>query len=478
MKTSQSSPCSGGSAECRQLSLNENGGALPRHRSGAGLTRRSFLRRAAVALGAVGISPLILPGRVLGANGTVSPSNRITIGVIGTGRQSIYANIPGFLREPDAQIVAVCDVDAWRLAKAKKQVEDFYAKQTDSGRFQGCTEFRDWRELIARKDIDAVMIATPDHWHMIQTLAALRTGKDVACEKPLTRNIAEGRVMADTVKKLGRVFRTDTEFRSNRVFHQAAQLVRNGKIGKLQHILSVTPKDSTLGPQEEMPVPPELDYDMWLGPAPLRPYTEQRVHPRQRDRARPGWICIRDYADGMLANWGAHLNDIAMWANNTEHTGPVEIEATGTYPPAGNLWDVIQEFEAQFQFANGVRLTCRTEKPLLRFEGTEGWIEVRYPNQIEASDEALIEWKPDANDVTFPLKNSEKRDFLDAVKSRQQPMSDAETGHRINSLSHLMLAAVDTGRKLKWDPAAEKVLGDDEANRVLQPKPLRSPWKL
>jgi predicted dehydrogenase len=439
------------------------------------LSRRAFLGQAVLAATA---GPLILPSSVLGLDNKVSPGNRVTVGVIGTGRQTIYANLPGFLQEPDAQIVAVCDVDAWRMAKAKKQVEDFYAKQTDSGTFKGCATFRDWRELIARKDIDAVMVATPDHWHVLQAVAALKAGKDVACEKPLTRNIAEGRLLANTVKQTGRVFRTDSEFRCNRACHQAVQLVRNGRIGKLQHILTVTPKDSTIGPQEEMPVPPELDYDMWLGPAPLKPYTEKRVHPLQRDKARPGWICIRDYADGMLANWGAHLNDIALWANDTEHTGPIEIEATGTYPPAGNLWDVIQEFEAHFLFANGVRLTCKTDKPLLRFEGSEGWIEFRYPTQIDASNESLLEWTPGPNDLKFPLKKSEKRDFLDAVKSRKQPMYDAEAGHRVNSLSHLMLAAVDVGRKLKWDPVAEKVLGDDEANRMLQPKPLRAPWKL
>jgi predicted dehydrogenase len=444
--------------------------------SDRGLTRRSFLQRAAITTGAAFAGPLILPSSVLGQSTQPSPSNRITIGVIGTGRQSTYANIPGFLHEPDAQIIAVCDVDSWRMAKAKKQVEDFYAKQTDSGSYKGCAAFRDWRELLARQDIDAVMIATPDHWHVIMAMAALKAGKDVACEKPLTRNIAEGRLLADTVKKLGRVFRTDSEFRCNRACHQAVQLVRNGKIGKLRHILTATPRDSTIGPQPDMPVPAELDFDMWLGPAPQKPYTEKRVHPRNEHKGRPGWLCIRDYADGMLANWGAHLNDIAMWANDTEHTGPIEIEATGKYPPAGNLWDVIQEFEAHFRFANGVHLTCKTaEKALMRFEGAEGWVQVVYPTEITASNEALLTWKAGTGDITFPLKKSEKRDFVDSVKSRRQPMYTAEGGHRNASLSHLALASLDLGRKLKWDPVAEKVIGDDEANKLLQPKPQRAP---
>lgn len=442
------------------------------------LSRRSFLRHTVAAAASVTVGPLIVPGRVLGLDGAVAPSNRITVGVIGTGRQTVYANIPGFLREADAQIVAACDVDSWRLARARKQVEDHYAKATTAGTFMGCATFRDWRELIARPDIDAVMIATPDHWHVLQAVAALKAGKDVACEKPLTRSIAEGRLLCEAVKKYNRVFRTDSEFRCNRVFHRAVELVRNGKIGKLQHILSATPKDSTLSPQPDMPVPAELDYEMWLGPAPLKPYTEKRVHPPQQDRGRPGWLCIRDYADGMLANWGAHLNDIAMWANDTEHTGPIEIEASGKFAPPDSLWDVIQEFEARFLFANGVRLTCRTDQPLLRFEGTEGWIEVRYPNSLEASNESLLAWKPGRNDKMFPLKHSEKRDFLDAVKSRQQPMYDVECGHRVNSLSHLALAAIELGGPFKWNPATEQVIGDIAANDFLKPKPLRAPWKL
>jgi len=442
------------------------------------VSRRAFFQRSLLATGALLGAPLIVPSRVLGADGQVAPSNRITLGFIGTGRQCVYANIPGFLREPDAQAVAVCDVDRWRMDKARQQIETHYAKQQPGGAFKGCAVFQDFRELLARSDIDAVMISTPDHWHVIQAMAALRAGKDVACEKPLTRNIAAGRTMADLVLKEKRVFRTDSEFRSSLTFHRAAQLVRNGKLGRLQRIITATPKDSTLPMQPAMPIPPELDYEMWLGPAPQAAYTEKRVHPRHEDKGRPGWISNRDYADGMLANWGAHLNDIAMWANNTEHTGPVEIEATGQFPPAGNLWNVIQEFEAHFTFANGVRLTCKTDKPYIRFEGAEGWIQVDYPREIEMEPESLFQWKPGPNDLKLVYKDSEKRDFLDAVKSRQQPLYDCETGHRVNSLSHLALASVELGRKLKWDPVKEVVLGDDAANALLRPKPLRAPWTI
>ncbi|MCW5553591.1 MAG: Gfo/Idh/MocA family oxidoreductase [Verrucomicrobiae bacterium] len=441
------------------------------------LTRRSFLKQAAFASVAAA-APLIVPGRVLGLEGRVAPSNRITIGLIGTGRQAIYANLPGFLREPDAQAVAVCDVDSWRMEQARQQVETHYARQSQSGSFKGCAAFRDFREVLAHPDIEAVMISTPDHWHVPMAMAAIQAGKDVACEKPLTRNIAEGRKLADLVARKAKVFRTDSEFRSNRTFHRAAEMVRNGKIGALQRIISSTPRDSTLAAQPEMPVPAELDFDLWLGPAPLAPYTEQRVHPRRDAKGRPGWLCIRDYADGMLANWGAHLNDIALWANDSDRTGPVEIEGTGKYPPAGNLWDIIQEFTVHFTFANGVRLTCQTDKPYLRFEGTEGWIHVTYPNGIETQPESLLGWKPGANDLHLPFKPSEKRDFLDAVKSRGPTQGDAEVGHRNTSLSHLALVAIDLGRKLKWDPHAEMVIGDAEANHRLQPKPMRAPWSI
>lgn len=446
------------------------------HNKAGSMTRRRFLRHALASLSAAATGPLIVPASVLGAGGRVPPSSRITIGFLGTGRQASYANIPGFLREPDAQAVAVCDVDAWRLEQARHQIEQFYASQRPSGTFKGCRAFRDWRELVAQADIDAVMISTPDHWHVRMAVAALKAGKDVACEKPLTRNIGEGRLLCRTVAATGRVFRTDSEFRCLRAWHRAAQLVRNGKIGQLQRVLTATPKDPTLGPQPTQPVPAELDYDLWLGPAPERPYTEKRVHPRHDLKGRPGWLCIRDYADGMLANWGAHINDIALWACDLEHTGPVEVQATGRYPPAGNLWDVVQEFEAHFAFANGLTLTCKTDEPYIRFEGTEGWVQVKYPNQFEVHPESLLSWTPGPNDRVLPFKPSEKRDFLDAVKTRRQPLCDAEAGHRVTSLSHLALAAIELGRKFRWDPVAEKAVNDEAVDKLLAPKPGRPPW--
>jgi myo-inositol 2-dehydrogenase / D-chiro-inositol 1-dehydrogenase len=369
-------------------------------------------------------------------------------------------------------------VDAWRMEEARKKIDEFYAQGQASGTFKGCATFKDWRDLIARQDIDAVMISTPDHWHVLMAIAAAKAGKDIACEKPLTRSIAEGRRLSDVIAETKRVFRTDSEYRSRKFYFQAAQLVRNGKIGKLQRVITVTPRDPTLPAQPDMPVPPELDYEMWLGPAPSKPYTEQRVHTRHDNRKRPGWICIRDYADGMIANWGAHLNDIALWGMDSEHTGPAEIEGTGTFPPAGNLWDVVQEFEVHYRFASGVQLTCKTGKPMVRFEGTEGWIQVNDSGSIDANPKSILTWKPAPTDLNLTYKRSEKRDFLDCVKSRGQTLLDAEVGHRNTTLCHLGLAAMTVGRKLKWDSAKEQVIGDEEANKLLLPKPYRAPWKL
>ena len=442
----------------------------------ARLTRRSFLRQTTAAAATAFAAPLIVPSSVLGADGAVAPSNRITVGFIGAGRQCTFANIPGFLKEPDAQCVAVCDVDSWRMENARKTIEDGYAKTKPSGSFKGCASFRDWRELLARKDIDAVMISTPDHWHVPMAITALRAGRDVACEKPLTRSIAEGRLLCDVVTKTKRVFRTDSEFRSNRTMHRAAQLVRNGKIGKLQRIITTTPKDPTLPAQPDMPVPEELDYEMWQGPAVRRPYTVQRVHPRHEAKGRPGWLCISDYADGMMANWGAHLNDIALWGADLDHAGPVGIEGTGKFPPQGNLWDIITQFDVTFTYANGVTLQCKTQSPAIRWEGTEGWIQVKYPNEIETEPDSILSWKPGPNDINLTYKTSEKRDFLDAVKSRGPTLYDAEAGHRNNSLAHLSLIAIALGRKLKWDPVKERFIGDDQANARLKPIAWHAPW--
>ena len=274
------------------------------------LSRRTFI------LGAgAGTAGLLL--------GKASPGNRVTVGVIGIGRQTVHINLPQFFSMPDVQVTALCDVDSWRLTNAKKQVEDAYAQQSASGAFKGCMTYRDFRELLANPSLDAVFIGGPDHWHVPMSMDAIQAGKDVSCEKPITRSIGDGRRMSDLVTKHRRVFRTDSEFRSLENFHRAVTLVRNGRIGKLQTLRVAVPgTDVGCPPQPDMPVPPELDYERWQGPAMHAPYTEKRVH-TPKSYERPGWMRHRYYCDGMITNWGAHLIDIAQWGNNTDRTGPI-----------------------------------------------------------------------------------------------------------------------------------------------------------
>ena len=438
------------------------------------LRRRAFLKAAGRAAAAAAIgAPCVISASALGAT---APSNRITVGCIGMGRQAVYSNVRFFLGQGDCQVVAVCDVDRWRLEQAKSQVEKHYAGSRASGTSRGCLAVGDFREVIGRRNVDAVMISTPDHWHVPMALAAARAGKDICCEKPLTLSIAEGRVLADTVARYGRVFRTDSEFRSIRVFQLACELVRNGRIGRVHTIRTGVPKgDVGCGPEPTMPVPDGLDYAMWLGPAPVAPYTGKRVH-TPRSFSRPGWMRCRDTCEGMITNWGAHLNDIAQWGNGTERTGPVEVEGRGTYPTDG-LWNVLLDFEVEYRFADGVRMIYTTGRPYVRFEGDEGWIEASYGGRtLKASSEAILRSAIGPGEIRLPLKH-EKRDFLDCIKTRGRTVADAEVGHRTTSLCQLGHIAIQVGRKLTWDPMAERFPDDPEAGRLLT-RSMRSPWRL
>ena len=440
-----------------------------------GVSRRRFL--GAVAAGVA--APYVVRSSAVGAAGAVAPSERITIGMIGMGRQATYSNVRAFLSYKDTQVVAVCDVDAWRLANARKQVDTHYAKRAAAGAHKSCAACGDFREILARDDIDAVMISTPDHWHVPMAVAAAQAGKDICCEKPLTLSIAEGRVLADTVARYGRVFRTDSEFRSHWFFQRACQYVLNGRIGRVHTIRSGVPKgDTACGPQPIMPVPKELDYEMWLGPAPVAPYTLKRVQP-QHAYSRPGWMRCRDYCDGMITNWGTHLNDIVQWGNGTDRTGPVEVEGTGVYPTDG-LWNVLLSFQCEYKYANGVRLIYgNTKGVFVRFEGDEGWIQADYSGRgrhLSAEPESILTSPIRPDEIHLPLK-SEKRDFVDCIKTRSRTVADAEVGHRTNSLCHLAHIAIQLGRKLTWNPHAEQFPNDPEANRMLH-RFLRSPWRL
>jgi len=435
----------------------------------SGVTRRQFLK----ASGAAVLAPAVLPSIVFGAD---APSNRITFGCIGVGRQGT-SDMRGFLGLKEAQVIAVCDVDAHRVQNAKQLVEKQYGSQTGSGAYKGCATFRDFRDLIDRPDIDAVSIVTPDHWHILPAIAAAKAGKDIFLEKPLSLTIKEGRVLSDTVRRYGRIFQVGSQQRSDARFRQACELVRNGRIGKLHTVKVGFGIDPPTTPEPPMPVPEWLDYNFWLGQAPWAPYTEKRVHP-QSGYGRPGWLRIADYGAGMITGWGAHHNDIAQWGMGTEYTGPVEIEGQADYPKDG-LWDVHGAFNIEYTYANGVKLICADNvknKQGVLFEGTEGWVYVMR-GKIDAQPKSLLTSKIGADEIQLYKSNNHKGNLLDCIKSRAETIAPAEVAHRSCTVCLLGEIAMRLGRKLKWNPDTEQFVNDDVANKMLW-RPMRSPWQL
>ena len=450
------------------------------------LTRRSFLRNSAVAAGSALAAPMIVPASALGRDGHTAPSNRIGIGFIGVGRQAVHANMSVFMRSGYCQAVALCDVDRWRL-----QVEDVpkvariaQKNQWDMALLKDTFRTTDFRELLAHPRVDAVMISTPDFWHVPQALAAVRAGKDVCCEKPIGLSIAHGRVLADAVAQSDVVFRTDSNFRSEPELFRAVSLVRTGKIGQLKKIRMSVPIYPTPTPDPTpMPIPKELDYEMWQGPVERQPYTEDRVHPQQ-ELGRPGWYDNRLYCDGLISNWGHHPADLVQWANETELTGPVEVEGRGDLPPADGFYNVMQEFQARYRYGNGVELDYIGRKDYaegesyMTFEGTEGWVRAwRAPNRIEAEPRSILDAKVSFEEFPFLLRN-EKTDFIECVRSRSRTLEDAEVGHRSSTVVQLAYIACLLGRKLNWDPVKEEFPGDAEANRLVQGNPGLAPWTI
>jgi len=449
--------------------------------SHTGIARRTFLKQSAAAA-----APMILASRVPGAAGGTAPNERIRVAMIGTGRQVFYANLPLFLGSKEVEVVAVCDVDAWRVDQARKRVEKHYAHHK-SGTWKGCTTHRDFREVLAREDVDAVMISTPDHWHAYMAVEAAKAGKDIALEKPISLTVAEGRAIAEAVKKHGRIFRTDTEVRGNRNFQRLCQVVRNGRIGKVRRVSAGVPRNRAplkRAAAPPMPVPPDLDYELWLGNAPERPYTHQRVHfPKAgldySGKSAPGWLQITDYSLGVMLNWGTHIIDIVQWALDAEGTGPVEVECSAGFPGEEFLWDVPTRFEARYRYADGIELSYSDAgRPFVRIEGTDGWIENTWfqSTGFKASDPALLKWQPGPDEIRLPLLG-EKTDFIESVRSRKETLVPAEAGHRTATICQIGYIAATLGRKLKWDPAAEKFAADDEANRLLT-RPMRAPWRV
>ena len=417
---------------------------------------------AGASVAAVGF-PYLVRSSALGNAGSVAPSERITVGFIGTGGHGIDMNLKSFLPQSDAQAVAVCDVDPINLKHGLDTVNTKYGN-TD------CAAYKDFRNVLARDDIDAVMISTPDHWHVPISIAAAKAGKDVECEKP-TLTIEEGRVLCDTMKRYGRVFQWSTEDRSVDVYHRMCELVRNGRIGKVHTIRVELPSGpDTAGDPTPMPVPDGFDYDMWVGPAPWAPYTKDRCHWNFR------WI--QDYSGGMLTDWGAHLLDGAQWGNDSEHTGPVEVDGKGKFFKDG-LYDTATEFHIEYKYADGVKLIVTSGTPSLRFEGSEGWIGNRgWRAPLQAEPKSILNSVIGPNEIhLYTCQGGEQRNFLDCVKSRKDCYFPPEIGQRCFTVAHIGNISMLLGRKLRWDPDNEKFIDDEQANRMLS-RTMRSPWRI
>ncbi len=417
------------------------------------VSRREFLKSSVVTAAAFAV-PTIVPSSVFGAD---APSNRITIGSIGLGGMGT-GNMKGFKGKSGSQVVAVCDVDAGHLEKARQ-----------TAGLDEKSSYNDFRDLISRDDIDAVVVATPDHWHVPVSIAAVKAGKDVYCEKPLTLTIGGGRALADAVKRYGRVLQTGSQQRSGSEFRNACELVRNGRIGKLHTIKVGIPGNNRKCPPtwEAKPVPEGFDYDMWLGPAPWEPYTEQRCHYQFR--------FVLDYSGGQMTNWGAHYLDIAQWGNDADDTGPVEIEGKGDFPESG-LFTTSKKADITYTYANGVKLLLKTGGGNTRFEGSEGWVFVSR-GKIDAEPKSLLQEKIGADEIKLYNSRDHKQNFLDCIKSRKDPIASAEIGHRSSTVCHLGNIAMLLGRKVKWDPKKERFINDSAADSMIS-RSMRSPWKL
>ena len=434
-----------------------------------GFAGRPPSRRRALAGIAAAALPAIVPARLFGA---AAPSQRIHLAMIGTGRQAYHANLPTLLALPEVRVVAACDVDRRRAEASKAKVDRHYGDRA-------CRLFTDFREVLELDDLDAVMISTPDHWHALVALAAIAKGLHVSCEKPLTRHLAEGRAVADAARAMGIVFRTDTECRSHGYMTRTADLARNGCLGRITRFEVGVPREMGDGPgsPQPMPVPPHLDFEMWLGPAPRADYTRDRVHPDDLS-GRPGWMRILDYCEGIITNWGTHLLDVAQLINGTERSGPVSIEGRGRFPePGSGLWNTLVDFEVHYRYADGVTIDYRMDVPYLRVEGEDGWIQAHWnsPGGLKASSPRILRATLKDSDPRVPTRG-DKQDFIAAIRDRTPVMTDAEIGHRTCSLGQLGHIAIRRGRRLDWDPAAERFADDPEADAMLTGS-YREPWQ-
>jgi predicted dehydrogenase len=449
------------------------------------LSRRDFLKKA-FAGGAALAFPLIIPSRLFGADAL---SNRVRVGQIGCGRIATGHDMPGVLDSGLADIVAVCDLDSKRLAAGKAFVESSY--HIKGLRPPDISVFSDFRELLARKDIDAVVISLPDHWHAQIALAGVYAGKDVYLQKPMTMTHAEGVFLREAVAHSNRILQVGSQQRSwgpNEQFRKGCEFVRSGRVGRLRRVEIGLPIDPTAPDSPAQPVPPNLNYEMWLGSTPEVYYTEQRVHSQRDVKSRPGWLRNESYCLGMITGWGAHHFDTAHWGMNMELSGPMRVEGKGEFP-SNKIWNVHGAYHVELTYPGEIHLTVTDKFPNgIKFIGDEGWIFVSRDAQATASDPNIppISLKPldasnpkllDSQGVTvqFPHSLEHHKNWLECVKSRQTPLAPAPIAHRANAACIVSWIAMKLGRPLNWDAKTERFVDDDQANAMLS-RPERAPY--
>ena len=419
-------------------------------------SRRSFLVASAAAAMA---TPTVVSAKALGLAEEVAPSDRITMGCIGCGGR-MQRVMAAFSALKEAQLVAICDV-------RQAMLEAFGRKL----RVNADSRYSDFRELVARDDIDTVSIATPDHWHVLQAIAAMRAGKDVYCEKPLSNTIREGRALVEAADRYGAVFQHGTQLHSMGGVRRACELVRNGRIGKLREVRIGSPPGKACGPMPGEPVPESIDYDLWLGPAPEVPYVGRVVN-------RKGWYFVSDYSkSGWIAGYGVHDLDIAQWGIGQDRTGPVRIVGRGNYP-RGGLFDTILTYDIEFQYANGARIIMTDTKKNrhgVMFIGERGWVFTR--GGIDAQPKSLVREQIGPDEIHLYNSPGHARNFIDCVKSRRETITPPEIAHRATSTALLGGIACQLDRPLQWDPNAERFVDDTEADRLLSCA-MREPWGL
>lgn len=442
------------------------------------LSRRTLLRAAAVAA-----VPGVIPSSALGRSGGLAPSQRITVAVIGVGAMG-QGHLRLLAHHPGCQVVAACDVDRWRRDHGRAMAEEAYAQNRPSGTYRGVASVRDLREVIARPDIDAVVIATGDRWHAAATLMAARAGKDIYCEKPCNLTIEEARAMIDTVRRYGRVFQAGLQQRSDGAFRKACEMVQAGALGKIGFVYVGFPGTSADVSLPAEPVPEGLDWDLWLGPAPWRPYN-RAFHPYGPPQGVVPWHFCRDFGGLNLTSNAVHAFDVVQWGLGMDHSGPVEIIP----PEAGQVPSLTYKYangtvlQVTWKLEDGKHYVPRgwdvntTIQPFgAVFVGEDGWLHVGRNGYLTVYPPQIIDRSPAWKDHRHAVLGHHDG-WLQAIRTRQHTACDVEAGCRSTIVSHLGCIAHWTGRALRWDPQREVFVGDEEANRYLR-RAMRPPWTL